>query len=293
LRLISAFALGLALCLPASAWAGFPVQVKEKCAVGGQRFTYVTTGSYSIYGHRPDGRPYGSWTFPLNLPTCPKNGLVMYRDFSPEELARLPALLASPDYLALRKDETQYYRAAWLERALGGSEATAAWLLLNATWETDGDAARHNRYRSEFVTAAGQASSQPETLDGLALRVRAINALRELGRFDEAAATLRDLPRQALEPRPSPPPSAPESKPVDDNESRAFWRDFITKLDVVIARHDAGKEPLDLLPIDLAAQLCVGAGIDGEAPPRTDALCGQSPIAEAVARLKAEIAANN
>jgi hypothetical protein len=293
LRLISVFALGVGLCLPAAAWAGSPMQIKERCAVGGQRFTYVTTGSYTIYGHRPDGRPYGSWTFPLNLPTCPKNGLVMYRDFSPDERARLPALLASPDYLALRKEETQYYRAAWLERALGGSEATAAWLLLNATWETDKEAARHGRYQSEFVTAAARAPRQPESLDWLALQIRAINALREQGKFEQATTTLKDLPRQSLDPRPAPPPSNPEGKPVDDEESRAYWRDFISKLDGVIARRDSGKEPLDLLPVDLAAQLCAGASLDEDAPPRTDVLCGQSPIVEAVAKLKAEMAANN
>lgn len=276
--------LALGLTAAGKAFAGTPFPVRETCAVGGERFTYITTGSYTIFGLRPDGRPYGSWTFPLALPVCPKNGLVMYRDFTKAELARLPALLSSPDFQALRSADTPYYRAAWLQHALGGDVEAEAWLLLYAVWETDGDLERQARYSTAFVAAAAQAPRHVDQLTWLALQVRAVNALRELGRFDEAAQMLTSLPRDALTAPPKPPIN-PEGKPRDEEADRAAWREFMDKLAVVIARGDRSKEPLDLLATDIAAQLCLGAD---EVSPRTDTQCSAPPLAEAVAALKAE-----
>ena len=37
-----------------------------------------TTGCLQHLGQRPDGKPSGSWEFPLDLPRCPGNGLVIF-----------------------------------------------------------------------------------------------------------------------------------------------------------------------------------------------------------------------
>src|SRR5688572_24390460 len=84
--------------LPAS--AGFPVPQTVKCPIGGKSFNHTTTGSYSIWGYRPDGKPYGSWEFPMELPQCPGNGLVVFDEFSGDEADRLKTLVESPEYKA-------------------------------------------------------------------------------------------------------------------------------------------------------------------------------------------------
>jgi hypothetical protein len=272
---IAALAAILAMT-PLGAQAGIPMEVKEKCPVGGESFTYTTTASYSTFGQRPDGKPYGSWTFPLALPVCPGNGLVMYKEFSATELARLPALIGAPEYRAL-KDETVYYRAARLARALDPADDMAAWLLLSATWEAEHDEPRVRRYQAEFVRAVAELPKQPQSLGRFALQVRAANALRESGLFDEAGAALRSLPRDALTP--------PGADSEDARENRKGWTDFIARLDTAIARRDAGVEPLDLIPAQVAAGYCLGYP-DGP-PPRKDPLCTQPPIAEAVTQMKA------
>lgn len=265
---------------PATAVAGMPVKVKETCPVGGETFTYETTSSYSIFGLRPDGKPYGSWTFPLALPVCPKNGLVMYREFDKAQLARLPALITTPEYVALRPAETPYYRAAWLARALDPKSHDSAWLLLSASWEAD--PSQKARYQAEFAAAAEAAPREPASLNWLALLLRAVNARRELGRFDEAAATLAALPRDALEPPTAAPVEGGEAE--RDEENRQGWRKFAADLQRAIARRDADSEPLDLVPVEVAASHCLG--IPGEVPPREDPLCGEEAIAAKVAEFR-------
>eukprot|EP01041_Mallomonas_annulata_P020906 gene20906-40825_t len=129
-RRLGALAASAAL-LAGHAVAGTPVAEKQVCPVGGERFTHQTTASYTTFGQRPDGKPYGSWVFPVTPPQCPKNGLVMYRAFAKAELARLPVLLADPVFVELRQTQTPYYRAAWLEHQLQPRSPATAWLLLN------------------------------------------------------------------------------------------------------------------------------------------------------------------
>jgi hypothetical protein len=68
------------------------------CPIGGKAFTFNTTSSHSSWGARPDGKPYGSWAFPLALPECPDNGLVLFKDYTPEEVAKLEPIVASEAY---------------------------------------------------------------------------------------------------------------------------------------------------------------------------------------------------
>lgn len=283
MRSILGSALALLIAAPGAAQAGMPMKVKEKCAVGGERFTYTTTPSYTTWGARPDGKPYGSWTFPMELPVCPKNGLVMYREFSKGELARLPALLATPEFIDLRPAETPYYRAAWLAKALDPSSTDHAWLLLSASWEADADAVRKARYQSEFAAAAAAAPARPQEIGWFALQVRAANALRELGRFDDASVALDALPRDVVAPK-----SSADSDTINDAEANKLgWRTMVEQLERLVARRDASSEPLDAIPEDIASAYCVGGE---DLPKRDDPYCGDAKLAEPIARLRKQIA---
>jgi hypothetical protein len=234
-----------------AAQAGLPYPVKKSCAVGGERFTHTETMAYTVFGHRPDGKPYGSWTFPLPLPVCPGNGLVMYRDFSKTEKASLKALIASEEYRSLlAENDTPYYRAAWLERQLSPSSEDTPWILLQATWEADGQPERQARYDRAFIAAVDRAPSKPADLTWAALQARAANAERQLSEFEAAAGRLTLLDRGVTEPGQPPDPDA---------ERRASWKTFITKLGAVIVRRDNSREPLDMLDEQLAAQMCEAA----------------------------------
>src|SRR5687768_13394200 len=134
-KLVFAAALAAAPLLPAG--AGMPVTRDMTCPIGGAAFKFTTTASHTTFGTRPDGKPFGSWTFPLALPECPDNGLVLYKDYTPEEVARLEPLVASEAYQALRKEDTPYYRAYWLMRAMELVPERYLWALLQAGWEAE------------------------------------------------------------------------------------------------------------------------------------------------------------
>ena len=230
--------------------AGIPMEQEVTCPVGGGKFEYLTTASLSTFGSRPDGKPYGSWTFPVPLPECPDNGLVIYRDFLPEEIAQLTRLVQSPDYAALR-EEVPYYRAQWLATRMDAGEADLAlWLLLRASWDEDnGDPEHKARYQTEFVERAGAYPIDPARVDTLILRFRVANALRELGRFDEALIALDTIPLDA-----------PSTHPMIDNEDNHQAREYLTQqgalLREYIARRDTSSEPARMVPEDIAAYNC-------------------------------------
>ncbi len=235
------------LTIPAAAGAGIPVTRQLTCPIDGGSFSFTTTASYSSWGARPDGKPFGSWEFPLELPDCPDNGLVVYDEFDEEAVARLRPLVASADYQALRRaGDTTYYRAAWLMERMGAPATHWLWALVQAGWQADGDPALRRRYLEELVTRSA-ALGEPRDLENIAVRSRVINALRELGRFEEAAAMIAATPVEAL---------APESSTV---RRTADWRGHYQRLAIIVARRDASIEPIDMIPRREAQQRCSDA----------------------------------
>lgn len=211
--------------------AGFPITIRKTCPIGGQQFNFTTTGSYSTFGARLDGMPYGSWSFPLALPECPDNGLILYKEeFSADELTRLGALIQRPEFAAMRGSETSYYRLAWLLREMGEPVENQLWMLTQATWQDDAGSARRNRYLAELTQRIEAAPPAANAAAALSWRARSVNALRELERFDEATALLASTQTD----------SAPAG--VDDRE-RASWNGWKSQLDLlrrlVAARFDA------------------------------------------------------
>ncbi len=248
--------------------AGIPIEREITCPVGGEIFQYFTTASLSTFGSRPDGKPYGSWTFPVPLPECPSNGLVLYRDFPPEEIAQLTQLVQSPEFAALR-EEVPYYRAQWLATRMDADEAgLALWLLLRASWDEDNaDAQQKTRYQTEFVKRAAAYPIDQANTDTLILRFRVANALRELGRFDEALVVLDTIPLDA-------PPPLLGNPPTDDDDNRDA-REYLTVQSALlreyIARRDTSAEPARMVPENIAAYNCAIALEEGASD--IDPLC--------------------
>ncbi|HEX8480969.1 MAG TPA: hypothetical protein VF650_03610 [Allosphingosinicella sp.] len=219
------------------------------CPIGGGSFPFVQVAPPVVRGERPDGRPYGNVKFPLTLPECPDNGLVFYKDYGPEDVAKLEPLILSAPYKALRKEETQYYRAYWLMREIGEPPERYLWALLQAGWEADGRPELRKRYLTELAEASAKVPPRPGDLNWVGMEGRAVNALRELGRFDEALARLDKVPVAGL-----------ESSAGGSAQARARgWRTFLTAIRPVIERKDPSPEPLDLIPRAIAYGRCIDA----------------------------------
>jgi hypothetical protein len=224
------------------------------CPIGGGSFSFLPVAPPVVQGERPDGRPYGNVKFPITLPECPDNGLVLYKEYGPAEVAKLEPLVASDSYQALRKGETQYYRAYWLMREMGEAPERYLWALLQASWEAEGKPELRKRYLEELVDASAKVPPRPADLAWIGMEGRAINALRELGRFDEAKARLDKVPLAGLQ---APAAGASGPQTAAQARSRRGWATFFTAIGPVIERRDSSLEPLDLLPRVVAAGRCL------------------------------------
>ena len=211
------------------------------CPVGGERFAAWRTAMYSTYGERPDGKPYSYLSFPLPIPECPGNKLIVFDDFTPSEVAVLESLIASEEYKDLIASETTYYRAYWLATKLGRPEPQSLGLLLSAIWQVSPGAGESTvaqmsksslrRYQLMFVERVRRIGPGLQAKEQLWLTARAANAARQLGQFKEAEQ-LRARAERSLAYLPE----------------RGGWGTYLAKLKAVIARRDSGVEPLDMIP---------------------------------------------
>jgi hypothetical protein len=250
---------------PALALPGVMMTARFDCPIGGQRFELRYPSGHTIMGQRPDGLPIGSMAFPVALPECPGNGLILYKRFDAAELARLETLIASEPYRALRREDAQYYRYHWLLREMGAPALEQVQALGKAVWQAEAGTPRRQRYLRALIEASAALPGEPADLPGFAIRGQWINALRELGRFEEAAALLAQTDIAPLQ--------------VDDpDDERERWRRHYATMATLIGRRDAAVAPLDVLPLHEANRICherrstLGAGerayCDGEIPRR-------------------------
>ncbi len=261
-------------CLATAAIAGTPYPVQIRCPVGGKSFTHISTMSSSTWGRRPDGKPYGSWEFPMPIPECPDNRLVMFTEFSKDQIKALGPILASSEYKALA-GETTYYRALWLARALKLPDVSAPWLLLQASWQADGEAERKARYQREFVAAVDAEPAAAGNLAWLSTQARAVNAERELGAFDAATARIKRLREQL---------KAPSNDPAEGQagaNERGGLDTFLKLEEAAIARKDVSAEPIDLVSPRVGAQKCIAMEDAGEA---VSDLCKTTAMADMIKR---------
>ncbi len=220
------------------------------CPIGGERFEALVTEHYSSFGSRPDGREHTYWYSPLPIPECPSNGLLLFDEFTPDQLAVLPSLIASDEYQAMIGSESTYYRAQWLATRIGMPEREALWMLLQATWQVkpaDGMVGQPlpsptlaERYQREFVTRVRALSAEPRDEEYVLLYARAANVEREFGRFDEAARMINSVRGE-----------------YDDPDLAGY----LTALETAVRRRDASLEPLDMIDEYRAASLCAAREI--------------------------------
>lgn len=277
----AAFA-GPALAVQGTAPPTAPVAKRAMtCPIGGGSFQFQPVAPPVVAGERPDGRPVGGMKFPIALPECPDNGLVLYKDYDKDEVARLEPLVASEAYKALRKDGTQYYRAYWLMREMGQPPERYLWALLQASWEAEGRPELRKRYLEELVDASAKAPPRAGDLNSIGMEGRAINALRELGRFDEALERLDKVPTAGLD-APAPTGAAATPQALAQARSRRGWNHYFAAIRPAIERKDSSIEPLDLLPRAFAAGRCLDEA--GKLDPAGRAFCAREEATVAAVR---------
>ncbi len=245
------------------------------CPVGGEQFKESVLASNTTFGSRPDGKPYSIAPAPFPISECPGNHLLMFDDFSEEEIARLPAILSSEDYATWIADETQYYRAAMLAKALGRSVVQQANLMRAAVWETDENSARHTRYLGEYFVLAEEALPLETGADAFWRAFYMVNAERELGRFDAAAARLSTL-------------SISDLGDEMDADDRAYLTAYLVKMRDVIAAEHSGSEPFALIPEHRRIERCViddGPLTDGE-----QSTCASGELASGIKKMRDNLA---
>ncbi len=249
-------ALTAAAFLHGAARAETPAMKEMACPIGGKKFSHVVPASSTSRGTRPDGKPYGSREFPNALPECPDNGLVMFKDYTAEEVAVLEPLVASEEYQSLRGSDTPYYRAYRLMKKLGRPAQDTLWVLLQASWQADAKPELRARYLKELVEASATVPARPDDLNWIGMEGRAINALRELGRFDEARARLARLSLASLDVT-VPAGLADSQSAVRSARNRRAWLTYFRSLAIVIGRGDASLEPFDMIPPAIALGRCL------------------------------------
>ncbi len=231
------------------------------CPVGGEHFTQEVGYSTFPLVTFPDGSYPGDEGTDAEIPVCPGNGLVLipdfdamnqpgsdrvrYSDYSSAELAQLPALIADPAYSALKPDG-RHIQALWLATRLGRPPFTGFSLLQRGTWAAVEPALR--RRLVERLVAEG-----PALIDspGFPAEIRRharyfiVNALRELGRFDEALALIDRIESEG------PPVAAPA-----DPDNMYGPGAYAPQMRAVIAARDDDRYPVGLMPDKWAATIC-------------------------------------
>jgi hypothetical protein len=206
----------------------------------------------------PDGSWLGDTQIGVQIPVCPDDGLVLlpelgqsdgdklaYHDYTAEERAKLGALMADPEYSALKADG-RYAQAYWLATKLGRPGEDRFFMLQRATWATSDPALR--RKLVALLAADGEAVIATYTASEALKRLHLVyvaSALRELGRFEEAAALLDRIEA-----------SGPPVLKPDDPDSLFGPGAFAPELRQAIAEQDDGRFPAAMLPGKMVTDIC-------------------------------------
>lgn len=240
----TASAISLALTTLSPAYGTTFFEVKKTCPVGGEKFKAYDIGSSTSWGQRPDGREYG--TLPIwPLIVCPKNGFVIFDDeFSKDELKKLTEAVSSPEYkVMVQNDEARHFRAWWLATKIDRPLRQRVGLLMQASWDSDDIPERKQRYQQEFATLSAQLDLNKSTdTENFWLSLRGANALRELGKFENAMDRILLLKAA---------PSYPTE--VDEKEGADLLIDGLSSL---VKDRNAFNEPTNLVPKNIAEKRC-------------------------------------
>lgn len=230
------------------------------CPIGGERFRQAVTHPHMALASFPDGSHMGDEWVDQQIPECPDNrlpilpdyaasekgsGLLAYHEYTAEELAALPALLASAEWQALL-GQTRTLRAYWLAKQIGRPAFDRFELLLHASWGAEDDAQRRTALEwqvADLPTLIDELGSDDER--SAFARYHVVNALRELGRFEEALALLEAIESETPGVRMATDPDAMFASPAFAGPMRA-----------VIAARDDDRYAIGLLNDDMASRIC-------------------------------------
>ncbi|MDL2271579.1 hypothetical protein LJC23_00915 [Desulfovibrio sp. OttesenSCG-928-I05] len=113
---------------------------EHECPLCGERFFQEAPASGSSCGMWLDFQLAGAVASPRDWPECPKDGFILHREFSWEEVETLRPFIASWQYQTLRGSSPQYWRIDRMEKELGVPLRERADILLQTTWQ----ASQHN-----------------------------------------------------------------------------------------------------------------------------------------------------
>ena len=225
----------------------------------------------------PDGSWLGDTEIGVQIPVCPDDGLVLlpdvdgsdqsklvYHTYTAEERGKLGALIADPEYTALKADGP-YSQAYWLATKLGRPGEDRFFMLQRATWATTDPELRRKLVsrlaaNGEAVIAAYRSG---ENIKRFHL-VYVAGALRELGRFDEATVLLDRIES-----------SGPPVLKPDDPDSIYGPGEFAPELRLAITEKDDGRFPAAMLPGKMVDDICEDqlTGLYGPTGAATKAAC--------------------
>lgn len=268
---------------------------KFTCPVGGEQFEQNTNWVGYPLAARPDGGTLGTEFSDIMVPECPGNGLVMvpkhdgsagdleaFTPYAETEIAKLPALVASPEYQALRK-EARFFRLYWIAKKLDRPAIQQLHLLQHISFITV-PPEQQRRYLEFFVTEtdAVLAGEQLDPMTQLSFNLYVGNALRQLGRFDEARKRMEQVIRTAQELRSerlAATPTNPHFEEDGDFEEDDGALSVAEEQLKAIAEGDTDKHPVSMMSDRVANSVCNGA--DDDYPPATETTiraCAQRKI---------------
>jgi hypothetical protein len=272
-RLRRTLFLGLLALVGTQVHAAEGFQVRDfTCPVGGARFTQDVGYMSLVLVQFPDGSWLGDDKVDAQIPECPGNGLVLipdyahepadgsfvYLDYTPAQLAKVTELVASGEYRALL-GKGRHERALFLADKLGLPAGTRWELLRRSTWAAVVPAERR-RLVERFAAGAPAlieamgASEDMRRLQRLALA----NALRELGRFDEAEAILVDIVH-----------SLPADADATDPEYARDLQSAVGRMMEAIEYRDDDRFPVDMAFEKWRNGVCGGGALPPPYGPRT------------------------
>lgn len=188
-----AICLGLLLLFSAPAFARTMASVTAVCPIDGDAFEDLMMASDSSAGLMLDFKPAGSGAGIWKYPACPRDGMILFREFSDEEIELLKPYVLGEEYQSMRENETEYWLISRMQKLLGDSEGQQADSLLKATWQANEE--QYPRYAGEaremfLKIAAGHEASEGEDIPAMML---AGELTRRLGEFDKARKHFEEL----------------------------------------------------------------------------------------------------
>ncbi|MEG3790135.1 hypothetical protein V1318_08385 [Lysobacter sp. CCNWLW3] len=243
------------------------------CPLGGAEFSQ-DVGYFSLaLVAFADGSWLGDVHIDAQIPECPGNGLLLipdylgtdessklsYLDYTPEQLAQLPALLKSAEFRRQR-EYSRHDGAQWLATRLGLPAQTRWELLRRGSWATVDPAERKRRVTRlvDEGPALIDGFDTPEANKRVA-RFYVANALRELGRFDEAHSLLDSIVASLR--------NDPDSETAQSLRSMG---PAIADLGEAIEARDDDRFPVGMSSDKWASKVCGGGPLPPPYGPMTD-----------------------